>query len=156
MIRNLSCIEVQKIKEGVSNPFVTISLIGVERIMGKVNELVDKANEFEKLIQDCKKSNAELNERFVSQFTNVKDAKPETPDYTEGNIDDINRAIEGLTQFCHSWCMDCEKTKALDNPIFRCKECNFQNALGYCAIKIFVNKHATSDEQKSKLSCMSR
>lgn len=156
MIRKLSCIEVQKIKEGVSNPFVTISLCSLEKIIDKTNEIVDKANAFEKLIQDCKKSNAELYERFVSQFPNAIEPKPETPDYTEGNTDDINRAIEGLTQFCHSWCMDCEKTKALDKPIFRCKECNFQNALGYCAIKVFVNEHATSIEQRENLSCMSR
>lgn len=133
MIERLSCVGVKRIKEGVSHPFVAIDLGDFEGMIGKINTLIDHVNTIE----------------------NPK-TKPKTSDYTEGNTDDINKAIEGLTQFCHSWCMDCEKTKAHGEPMFRCGECIFNDGLHYCAIKIFVGKHATSKEQIEKLSCMSR
>ena len=34
------------------------------------------------------------------------------------NKDDINSAIEGLGQFCHSFCMNCEETEKQNDLVF--------------------------------------
>ena len=41
--------------------------------------------------------------------------------YTIGNEDNLEKALEGLGQFCHNWCMNCKETEKNDEPIFRCK-----------------------------------
>lgn len=76
--------------------------------------------------------------------------------FTIGNSDDVNRAIEGLSMFCHSFCMDCAETEKKNDLVFRCGECPFlaEDAVT-CFVKVFLNKYAT-DEQKDRASCMGR
>ena len=74
--------------------------------------------------------------------------------FTTGNKDDIDSAIEGLAQFCHSFCMNCEKTENTDDLVFRCKECPFEDeGTGKCRVKVFLNKYGTP-EQIDKSTCM--
>lgn len=61
--------------------------------------------------------------------------------YTSGNEDNLEKALDGLGQFCHNWCMNCKETKEKNEPIFRCKSCDFQNRNGSCQIKIFLFNH---------------
>lgn len=58
--------------------------------------------------------------------------------YTIGNQDNIDKAVEGLNQFTKNWCMNCKETDSRNEPMFRCKECNFKGELGVCKIKEFV------------------
>lgn len=58
--------------------------------------------------------------------------------FTSGNSDDITKAVGGLDTFTKNWCMNCKETATRNEPIFRCKECNFQGELGVCKIKEFV------------------
>mgnify|MGYP003299691992 CR=1 FL=1 len=73
---------------------------------------------------------------------------------TEGNKDDIRSAVDGLAQFCHSWCMNVAETEKQNDLVFRCPECPFTDEKGYCKVKEFVNKHG-SEEQKSTAFSMS-
>jgi hypothetical protein len=74
--------------------------------------------------------------------------------FTMGNKDDINSAIEGLGQFCHSFCMNCEETEKTNDLVFRCKECPFEdNVTGKCSVKVFLNKYGTP-EQIDIATCM--
>lgn len=58
--------------------------------------------------------------------------------FENGNEDNIDKAVQGLDQFTKNWCMNCKKTEEKNQPIFRCKECNFQDVLGICLVKEFV------------------
>ena len=65
----------------------------------------------------------------------------------------FNKAFEGLGQFCQNWCMNVEETQKQEEPIFRCKQCEFQQCDGTCTIKKFLNSHCKSN--KSKYTAMS-
>ena len=80
--------------------------------------------------------------------------KPDMSHVTRGNIDDVKRAVDGLAQFCHSWCMNVAETEKTNELVFRCKDCPFTDDTGYCKVKTFVNKYGT-DEQISKAYSMS-
>lgn len=54
------------------------------------------------------------------------------------NQDNIDKAVECLDQFTKNWCMNCKETDLRNQPMFRCKECNFKGELGVCKIKEFV------------------
>ena len=74
--------------------------------------------------------------------------------FTIRNKDDVNSAIEGLGQFCHSFCMNCAETERTNDLVFRCKECTFEDKdTGKCRVKIFLNKYGTP-EQIDKSTCM--
>lgn len=64
-------------------------------------------------------------------------------DYTEGNEDDITEAVHALDYFTKNWCMNCAETKKLNEPIFRCLECEFNISpeTGDCSIKKFAYNH---------------
>ena len=47
--------------------------------------------------------------------------------YTEDNVDNIDKAIEGLNQFTKNWCMNVAETEKGDLT-FRCSECEFEDA----------------------------
>lgn len=61
--------------------------------------------------------------------------------FTQGNADDIDKAVQGLDQFTKNWCMNCEETEAKNDLVFRCKECEFETEDGSCLIKRFANSH---------------
>lgn len=63
--------------------------------------------------------------------------------YTEGNADNIDKAIEGLDQFTKNWCMNVEETEK-GVLTFRCKECEFEDSLGICRIKEFAFNHESN------------
>lgn len=74
--------------------------------------------------------------------------------FTTENKDDINSAIDGMCQFCHSFCMNCEETKKTNDLVFRCKECPFgDKETRTCSVKVFLNKYGTP-EQIDKSTCM--
>lgn len=58
--------------------------------------------------------------------------------FTNGNADNLEKAIEGLDQFTKNWCMNCKETEEKNNLTFRCGECNFKGKIGICRIKEFV------------------
>lgn len=62
------------------------------------------------------------------------------------NKDDINAAIDGLSQFCHSFCMNVAETKKQDGLVFRCKECPFEGEYRICAVKVFLQKYGTPEQ----------
>lgn len=64
-------------------------------------------------------------------------------DYTEDNEDNITEAVHALDYFTKNWCMNCAETKKLNEPIFRCLECEFNISpeTGDCAIKKFAYNH---------------
>ena len=75
-------------------------------------------------------------------------------DFTKGNKDDIDSAIEGLRQFRHSFCMNCAETEKINDLVFRCKECPFEDKETWkCSVKVFLNKYGTF-EQIEKSTCM--
>lgn len=58
--------------------------------------------------------------------------------YTLGNEDNIEKAVQGLNQFTKNWCMNCKETENSKQPIFRCNDCNFKGEIGLCTIKEFA------------------
>ena len=74
--------------------------------------------------------------------------------FTRGNKDDVKSAVDGLAQFCHAWCMNCEETEKQHDLVFRCEECPFSREDGYCSVKKFVNQYGT-EEQKRTACAMS-
>ena len=58
--------------------------------------------------------------------------------FTNGNADNLDKAIEGLDQFAKNWCMNCKETEEKNDLVFRCEECNFKGKSGLCYIKSFV------------------
>ena len=60
---------------------------------------------------------------------------------TQGNEDNIDKAVQGLDQFTKNWCMNVEETNKQDDLIFRCKECEFSSDNGICRVKSFANNH---------------
>lgn len=66
-------------------------------------------------------------------------------EYTRGNADNLEKALEGLGQFCHNWCMNCKETEKQKDLVFRCKQCDFQNENGSCQIKIFLNNYTSGN-----------
>lgn len=66
-------------------------------------------------------------------------------EFTRGNEDNLEKALDGLGQFCHNWCMNCKETEAKDDLVFRCKECNFLNEDESCEIKKFITKNCKGD-----------
>lgn len=58
--------------------------------------------------------------------------------YTLGNEDNLDKAVEGLDMFTKNWCMNCKETEEKNNLVFRCNECNFRGELEICKIKEFV------------------
>lgn len=83
-------------------------------------------------------------------------------DFTQGNSDNLVKAVEGLDQFCKNWCMNCAETKRANEPIFRCDECVFGNSEnGVCILKKFVSEHRVELKKKgydyfNSFGCMSR
>ena len=71
------------------------------------------------------------------------------------NFDNKDKAINGLIQFRHNWCMNVSETNKTNELVFRCKECSFSQKNGDCLVKIFIGKHAT-DEQWQKSQVMVR
>ena len=69
------------------------------------------------------------------------------------NVDDLDKAIEGLAQFCHNFCMNVEETEKKQDLVFRCKECEFRLDKKYCAVKMFLANHGTP-EQINTGTCM--
>lgn len=67
-------------------------------------------------------------------------------DYVRHNKDDINAAIDGLGQFCHSFCMNCEETQKKNDLVFRCKECPFKEEDETCKVKVFLNRYGTTEQ----------
>jgi ribosomal protein L44E len=64
--------------------------------------------------------------------------------YTEGNADNIDKAIEGLDQFTENWCMNVAETEKGDLT-FRCSECEFEDeSTGSCRIKEFAFNHESN------------
>lgn len=61
--------------------------------------------------------------------------------YTEGNHDDITRAVEGLDIFTKNFCMNCKETDRQNDIVFRCKECEFAREDGFCMVHSFVHNH---------------
>ena len=64
--------------------------------------------------------------------------------YTQGNADNIDKAVEGLDIFTKNWCVNCAETEKTNDLVFRCKECDFAEESGLCRIKWFVNKHKSN------------
>ena len=58
--------------------------------------------------------------------------------YTKGNEDNLEKAVQGLDQFTKNWCMNCKETDETNDLVFRCGECNFKQEDGTCLIKVFV------------------
>lgn len=73
--------------------------------------------------------------------------------YTEGNEDNIDKAIQGLDQFTKNWCMNVKETEEKDDLVFRCKGCEFETVDGYCKIKEFAFNHE-SNYDLDKFGCM--
>lgn len=61
--------------------------------------------------------------------------------YTNGNSDSIHNAVAALSIFTHNFCMDVAATEAEDEPIFRCKDCEFRTEDGHCLVKMFAKRH---------------
>lgn len=67
--------------------------------------------------------------------------------YPIENKDDVNAAIDGLSQFCHNFCMNCAETEAKNDLVFRCKECPFEEkGTGVCFVKVFLNEYGTPEQ----------
>lgn len=74
--------------------------------------------------------------------------------YPQNNKDNIGAAIDGISQFCHSYCMNCEETEKQNDLVFRCKECPFvEQESKICRVKVFLNKYGTP-EQIDKATAM--
>ena len=54
--------------------------------------------------------------------------------------DEIKEAINGISIFCANWCLDKEKTKYSDEPVFRCKKCVFEFQKKFCLIKMWAGE----------------
>ena len=61
--------------------------------------------------------------------------------YTQGNADNLDKAVEGLDQFTKNWCMNCKEVEKKNDLVFRCDECEFQTKNGLCLVKSFVIKN---------------
>ena len=59
--------------------------------------------------------------------------------YTEGNEDNLEKAVAGLDQFTKNWCMNCKETEMQNDLVFRCDSCTFQTENHFCLIKRFVS-----------------
>ena len=67
------------------------------------------------------------------------------------NFDNKDKAINGLIQFRHNWCMNVAETTKTNDLIFRCEECVFSQN-GECLVKMFISKHGTYEQwEKSKV-----
>lgn len=65
-------------------------------------------------------------------------------DFTQGNSDDLIKAVQGLDQFCKNWCMNCDETIKTDDLVFRCDGCVFRNPENEdCYVKKFISEHHT-------------
>ena len=73
--------------------------------------------------------------------------------YTEGNEDNIDKAIHGLDEFTKNWCMNVKETEEKNDLVFRCKECEFEASNGYCLVKNFAFNHE-SDYDLGKFGSM--
>lgn len=60
----------------------------------------------------------------------------ERSNFTNGNSDDITKAVEGLDIFTKNYCMNCQKTEQSNDLVFRCSECVFKDKSGKCLIKV--------------------
>ena len=72
--------------------------------------------------------------------------------FTNGNKDDFEKAVDGLAIFCHNWCMNVKETEEKEDLVFRCKICPFEDGLGYCNVKRFINKYGTEEQKQSATS----
>ena len=84
-------------------------------------------------------------------MNNINNNKKRTT-YTIGNADNLEKALDGLGQFCHNWCMNCKETEEKNDLIFRCKQCDFENENGTCQIKIFLHNYTSGNI--GKYTCM--
>ena len=57
------------------------------------------------------------------------------------NKDDITEAVHALDIFTKNWCMNCKETEKKNEPVFHCKDCEFNGEHGICIIKLFANNH---------------
>ena len=65
----------------------------------------------------------------------------------KGNKDDVDTAIDGLSQFCHSFCMNCAETEAKNDLVFRCAECPFDDKKTHkCSVKVFLHRYGTAEQ----------
>lgn len=62
------------------------------------------------------------------------------------NDTDIRNAVNALIFFRNSFCMDIAKTEEMNKPVFRCKQCCFQDENGFCSIKVFIQDNGTAEE----------
>ena len=77
---------------------------------------------------------------------------PQNMEYiTQGNKDDVKSAVDGLSQFCHSWCMNVAETEKQNDLVFRCNECPFTDGT-HCNVKIFINKYGTEEQKRTATS----
>ena len=65
----------------------------------------------------------------------------ERSNFTNGNSDDITKAVEGLDIFMKNYCVDHQKTEQSNNLTFRCSECVFKTKARLCQINVFVYTH---------------
>lgn len=61
--------------------------------------------------------------------------------FTSGNSDNTTEAVHGLDIFTKNQCMNCAETGAQREPIFRCKDCEFQTDAGMRRVKMFASSH---------------
>lgn len=62
--------------------------------------------------------------------------------------------VDGLREFMHGWCMDAEENNKCKEPVFRCRNCPFEDG-EFCSIKRFV-KDLFGKEAAYSVGAMSR
>ena len=111
------------------------TIISTYKENGKV-ELTDFLTE---CLEKC------LEDSFKYTDCRKEGLKMEKNQFTIGNDDNIDKAVEGLGRFCHNYCMNCKETEKINDLVFRCGECVFQMEDGTCLIKKFIFKNCKGD-----------
>lgn len=90
----------------------------------------------------------DLIKKWANHHVNVHEKKKIHPKNVKAYIqketkNDATLAVYHLDAFTKNWCLDCRETEKNDEPMFRCKKCEFSIDGGRrCAIKVFANnKH---------------
>lgn len=104
-------------------------------LSGNMVTVANAVNDNALVLKEAIQKIDELSEEIERLKTGGAD---EDKNYTKGNEDNIDKAIQGLDQFAKNWCMDYEETEKMNIPAFRCDECNFKSGFGICKIKEFV------------------
>lgn len=63
-------------------------------------------------------------------------------------MSEVQEAFKGLGQFCQNWCMNVEQTTKQQEPVFRCKQCEFNRSDHKCTVKLFLNSHCKKNRDK--------